>query len=75
MTYDVENPDNEELNNLLKRIHQLEAALKPFADKATKWEANHMYAARYGGVRDGQQIEHRLGDFRNARNILEGSQE
>lgn len=46
-------------------------ALQPFADKATKWEANHpTFPGRYP-PRDTVMIQHRLGDFRQARKVLD----
>lgn len=44
--------------------------LRPFAAKADKWEASHPGSV---GVRrqDSKQIQHRLGDFRKAREAFE----
>lgn len=63
----------DELTVLRARVAELEAALRPFADKAAKWEANH--PVRLGGREHSHstQVTHRLGDFRRARDVLEGA--
>jgi sugar/nucleoside kinase (ribokinase family) len=52
------------------RIAELEAALMPFAEKATKWEANHPKQEGRYCSRNSVQLAHRLGDFRAARTAL-----
>jgi hypothetical protein len=47
------------------RAVALTRALKPFAAKADKWEANHEH---HGS--DSTQVQHRLGDFRAARSVV-----
>lgn len=44
-------------------------ALRPFAERATRWEENHPVKSGYQH-RDSMQITHRLGDFRTARKAL-----
>lgn len=62
-----------ERDALRARVAELEAALRPFADKAVKWEANH--PVRLGGREHSHstQVTHRLGDFRRARDVLKGA--
>ena len=57
-----------EIEEPARENERLREALRPFADKATAWEGRHQPKSR-----DSTQITHRLGDFRAARNILEGS--
>ncbi len=47
------------------RVVALTRALKRFAAKADKWEANHAYQGS-----DSTQVQHRLGDFRAARSTI-----
>ena len=62
-----------ELTTLRARVAALEAVLRLFADKATKWEANHQMRVGSRGYSNSTQVSHRLGDFRRARDVLEGT--
>lgn len=46
----------------------LRETLRPFALKATKWEANH--PRKFGFWPVSSSVTHRLGDFRAARSVL-----
>lgn len=63
----------EQIAEIRARVAELEGALRPFADKAVKWEANH--PVRLGGREhsNSTQVTHRLGDFRRARDVLKGA--
>lgn len=56
-----------------KRVAELEGALRPFADKAAKWEANHPIRVGSREHSHSTRVTHRLGDFRRARDVLEGA--
>lgn len=58
-----------ELTALRARVAELEGALTPFAERATRWEENHPVRSVHQH-RDSTQITHRLGDFRAARKTL-----
>jgi chromosome segregation ATPase len=62
-----------ELTTLRARVAELEGALRPFADKAAKWEANHPIRVGSREHSHSTQVTHRLGDFRRARDVLEGA--
>lgn len=62
-----------ELTALRARVAELEGALRPFADKAAKWEANHPIRVGSREHSHSTQVTHRLGDFRRARDVLEGA--
>ena len=62
-----------ELTTIKERVAELEGALRPFADKAAKWEANHPIRVGSREHSHSTQVTHRLGDFRRARDVLEGA--
>lgn len=63
----------DEIRALRARVAELEGALRPFAGKAVKWEANHPVRPGGYGHSHSTQVTHRLGDFRRARDVLDGA--
>lgn len=69
----ITNTAADEIRALRARVAELEGALRPFADEAAKWEANHPIRVGSREHSHSTQVTHRLGDFRRARDVLEGA--
>lgn len=60
----------EQILRLEMELERVRKMLAPLSEKASKWEANHPQRDGAGVWPNSTQIQHRLGDFRAAREQL-----